>query len=389
MKKRSKKSNKKKNNYIIILIIIVVLICLGIAYYLYDKKMKEIEANRLKVTLKENQEVEINSDIKYDYFLDSVINGELLNGEDIVDTSKLGNINIELVFNNKDNTKEKYSLVAKVVDTKSPVIEGKKEISIYVGNNVNLLDGVSVTDNSKEDIKAEVVGEYDNKKTGKYNLKYVATDSSGNKTEFDFILNVNSDPNNRTFTTSKGYSGKVVNGVTYIDGVLIANKTYSLPSSYGSGLLPEMQNAFNKLSNAAKASGFNLYIGSGYRSYWDQKIIYNNYVSWDGQANADTYSARPGHSEHQTGLAADICDRNVSACITSTFDNTEPAKWINDNCYKYGLIVRYPKGKDNITGYIYESWHLRYVGVELATKLYNNGDWITLEEYYGIDSKYS
>ncbi len=181
----------------------------------------------------------------------------------------------------------------------------------------------------------------------------------------------------------------MVNGITYIDGILIANKTYSLPSSYAPGLQSSIQNAFNKLRNDATSLGYNFYIGSGYRSYWDQKIIYNNYVSWDGQVNADTYSARPGHSEHQSGLAVDVCDSNVEACITSAFDSTEQAKWLNDNCYKYGLIIRYPKGKSNLTGYMYESWHLRYVGEELATKLYNNGDWITVEEYYGIDSKYS
>ena len=103
----------------------------------------------------------------------------------------------------------------------------------------------------------------------------------------------------------------------------------------------------------------------------------------DGKALADTYSARPGHSEHQSGLAIDI---NMA---DSAFDSSPEAKWLNDNAYKYGFILRYPKGKDNITGYMYESWHFRYVGTELANKLYNDGNWITLEEYFGIDSKYS
>ena len=114
-----------------------------------------------------------------------------------------------------------------------------------------------------------------------------------------------------------------------------------------------------------------------------QKYLYNSYVSRDGKEEADTYSARPGHSEHQTGLAFDLNSIDIS------FADTDEGKWVVDNCYKYGFIIRYPEGKDNITGYIYEPWHLRYVGVDLATKLYNQGDWITLEEYYGIDSKYS
>ena len=384
MKKRSKKKNNKI--LIIVIVLIVVLVLGGGGYYL---RMKEIEANKLRVSFKEENKVEINSEVKYSDYVSEIVNGSLINGEDKVDTSKLGNVTLEYIFKNKDMEEEKKKFSLEIIDTQAPVIEAKKEITSYVSNNVDLLKDVKVMDNSKEEIKASVIGEYDKNKAGKYNMKYEAIDSSGNKGEYDFILNIVSDPNNRTFTTSKGFNAKVVNGITYIDGVLIANKTYSLPSSYAPGLLSEMQNAFNKMKAAAKNDGFDMYIGSGYRSYWDQKIIYNNYVSWDGQANADTYSARPGHSEHQSGLAADICESGTAPCITSAFDNTEAAKWIDNNCYKYGLIIRYPKGKTSITGYIYESWHLRYVGVELATKLYNGGDWITLEEYYGIDSKYS
>lgn len=384
MKKRSKK--KKNKILIIVIVLIVVLVLGGGGYYL---RMKEIEANKLRVSFKEENKVEINSEVKYSDYVGEIVNGSLINGEDKVDTSKLGDVTLEYIFKNKDMEEEKKTFSLEIIDTQAPVIEAKKEITSYVSNNVDLLKDVKVMDNSKEEIKASVIGEYDKNKAGKYNMKYEAIDSSGNKGEYDFILNIVSDPNNRTFTTSKGFNAKVVNGVTYIDGVLIANKTYSLPSSYAPGLLSEMQNAFNKMKAAAKNDGFDMYIGSGYRSYWDQKIIYNNYVSRDGQVNADTYSARPGHSEHQSGLAADICESGTSPCITSAFDNTEAAKWIDKNCYKYGLIIRYPKGKTGITGYIYESWHLRYVGVELATKLYNDGNWITLEEYYGIDSKYS
>lgn len=385
MKKRNKSNKTKK----IVIVIVLLLIAIGfVIYYLNDKKMKEIEANKLKVTFKEDNKVEINSSVKFDDFIYSVINGELVNGEDSVDTSKLGDSQLEFVFKNKDNLEEKLNYNILIVDTVAPTIEAKKELTSYVGKDINLLDGVKVSDNSKEEITPKVIGEYDKAKVGKYNLKYEVIDSSGNKAEYDFILNIISDPYNYTFTTSKGFSGKVVNGVTYIDGILIANKTYTLPSSYGSGLTSATQNAFNKMKSDASKEGFNLYIGSGYRSYWDQQYIYNNYVKRDGQAQADTYSARAGHSEHQSGLAFDVCETGTKACISSGFDDTAPAKWMSDNCYKYGLILRYPKGKDSLTGYMYESWHFRYVGVNLATKLYNGGDWITVEEYYGIDSKY-
>ena len=381
---------KKGKNKFIIPVIIVLVIILGIGgYFMYDKYQKDlIEKNSVHITYN-NLSVEINEEVLISSFIKEVTNGILIASDDKLDTSHLGSKEVSITIKNKEDEEEKHTFKVDIVDTTKPEIVAKKEINSYVGRDIDLLKDVQVTDNSKEEIKAKVLGDYDINKEGNYNLKYEAIDSSGNKGEFDFILNIISDPNNRVFTTSKGFSAKVVDGITYVDGVLIANKTYSLPSSYAPGLQSSIQTAFNNLKSDASSEGYNLYIGSGYRSYWDQKIIYNNYVSWDGQANADTYSARPGHSEHQTGLAIDVCDHNESACISSAFDSTAQAKWLNDNCYKYGLIIRYPKDKSNITGYMYESWHLRYVGTELATKLYNDGNWITLEEYYGIDSKYS
>ena len=382
----SKRKNHKNHKLLYIIIIVLVLGVLGYFGYLkYQEKI--INENRVKVVINDNLKIEINSEYILDNFVKEIINGTITNKDDIVDTSTLGEKDLELLIKNKNDEDEKFDFQIEVIDTTKPEIEAKKEITSYIGKDVNLLDGVTVTDNSKEEIKAKVVGEYNTDKAGEYKLKYEAMDSSGNKGEYDFVLNIVSDPNNRTFTTSKGFSGKVVNGVTYIDGVLIANKTYGLPSNYGSGLTAETKNAFSKMEAAFNSekeeSNRWLWISSGYRSYWDQKSIYNNYVSRDGQANADTYSARPGHSEHQTGLAFDL------NTIDDSFSNTYEGKWVHDNCYRFGLILRYPKGKENITGYIHESWHLRYVGNELASKLYNGGDWITLEEYYGIDSKYS
>ena len=327
--------------------------------------------------------VEINSEVMVNSFVEEVINGEIVSEDMVVDTSKLGKQ--ELVLDIKDNYDEikKYKFSILVKDTISPVISAKDSVTVYVGNDVDLLKDVKANDNSKEDISVKVVGEYDLDKVGEYKLKYEAEDSSGNVGDMEFTLNVVSDPNNRTFKTSKGYTAIVKNGVTYINGILIANKSYSLPSNYGNGLTSETLKAFNLMKADGQVLGLNLYISSGYRSYYDQKYIYNGYVNRDGQAAADRYSARAGHSEHQTGLAFDLNTINAS------FANTPEGKWVEANCYKYGLILRYPKGKEGITGYMYESWHLRYVGVELASKLYNDGEWLTLEEYFGIDSKYS
>ena len=181
--------------------------------------------------------------------------------------------------------------------------------------------------------------------------------------------------------SARGYSIKVVKGITYVNGILIANKTYALPSNYAPGGLDNtVQTAFNKMKEDAAKEGLTLWIASGYRSYDYQKNLYNRYVARDGQAKADTYSARAGHSEHQTGLCFDLNQ------VNDTFANTPESAWVNAHAHEYGFIVRYPKEKESITGYKYEPWHLRYLGVDLATSVYNSG--LCLEEYLGITSVY-
>lgn len=200
--------------------------------------------------------------------------------------------------------------------------------------------------------------------------------------------------------TTKGYDITQVNGATYVDGLLIVNKTYPVakdfipkntknpnPEKYTNACQDciniEAYNEWTKMKSDAAAVGINLWIQSGYRPYVLQEKLYNGYVSRDGKSEADRYSARAGYSEHQTGLCFDINNPSRS------FNGTTEAKWINDNAYRFGYILRYPEGKENETGYMYESWHIRYVGKELAEKLYNNGDWITLEDYLGITSEYA
>ena len=288
---------------------------------------------------------------------------------------------INIADNNSNNIKDK----------ENPVIETNDTILVNKGVNIDLLKFVKVTDNSNEEVNVEVLGEYDINEPRKYNLTYKATDKSGNISSKDFILIVNdnssyvygSDDPTDYFTTSKGFIGYKINGVTYIDGILIANKTYSLPSDYNpKGLTNEVKDAMNTMFSDAKKEGLNIYLSSGFRYYETQEALYARYSRRDGSEKADTYSARAGHSEHQSGLAFDVNQ------INSTFDNTPEAIWLENNSYKYGFILRYPKDKMSITGYKYESWHYRYVGVDLATKLYNNGNYLTVEEYFGITSEY-
>lgn len=169
-------------------------------------------------------------------------------------------------------------------------------------------------------------------------------------------------------------------GLTYIDGILVVNKTYALPADYNPGVDPDAQAAFDKMQADAAKEGLNIYISSGFRSYDYQAGLYDRYVQRSGKAEADRYSARAGHSEHQTGLAFDLNS------IDMTFADTDECEWVNKHCAEYGFIIRYPKGSESITGYMYEPWHLRYLGVENAKKVYDSG--LTLEEYLGINSKY-
>lgn len=173
---------------------------------------------------------------------------------------------------------------------------------------------------------------------------------------------------------------EVVDGITYVNGILIANKTYSLPADYAPGVNEEAKAAFEQMKQAAATEGLNIYISSAFRSYEYQTKIYNNYVARDGQQQADTYSARPGHSEHQTGLAFDLNS------IDDSFANTPESDWVAQHAHEYGFIIRYPADKESVTGFKYEPWHLRYLGVDTATKVYESG--LCLEEYLDITSIY-
>lgn len=142
--------------------------------------------------------------------------------------------------------------------------------------------------------------------------------------------------------------------------------------------------ALKEMFNKAKESGIKLYARSGYRSYKTQAALYKNYSTQHGEEAANRYSAKPGQSEHQTGLVMDITSESADLKLTEDFGKTEEGKWVSENAHQFGFIIRYPKGKEDITGYIYEPWHLRYLGVELATKVYQSE--LTFEEYLGEEN---
>lgn len=155
----------------------------------------------------------------------------------------------------------------------------------------------------------------------------------------------------------------------------------NISKTYGYGdnkkLNKEAYDAFIDLAEDAKKEGYTILIVSSYRSYKDQEDVWKDYKASFGTRKADAYAARAGSSEHETGLAIDVADYYDE---NDKFEDTDSFKWMQANAHKYGYILRYPKGKENITGYSYEAWHYRYVGIETATKVYNEG--ITYDEYY-------
>lgn len=172
------------------------------------------------------------------------------------------------------------------------------------------------------------------------------------------------------------------------DLTILVNKYHKLPDDYepsdlvnldmpGYKLRKPAAQAFKDLTNAAKKDNVIFYPFSAYRSYQTQESLYTNYKNRDGEKEADTYSARPGFSEHQLGLAVDIRSNTLTSNLTN-----EHYKWMENNSYKYGFIIRYPKGKQHITQFIEEPWHIRYLGIDLATKVHDSG--LTYDEYYDL-----
>ena len=219
----------------------------------------------------------------------------------------------------------------------------KLNYSIFFDNNTtfNALDIVTL-------VNANLDKEY-------YSNDLILTDEESNKK--DAIVN-------KYYQLEEDFEP---NNLTPIDSKYARNDSQLLQK--------EATEAFNQMCSDAKLENISLYSGSAYRSYEYQNTIYNDYIKKDGLTAAETYSARPGYSEHQLGLAVDIMNGNWSYVSK---DNIEYS-WLIANSYKYGFILRYPENKEYITGYMFEPWHYRYLGKELATKVYNSG--LTYDEY--------
>jgi zinc D-Ala-D-Ala carboxypeptidase len=167
------------------------------------------------------------------------------------------------------------------------------------------------------------------------------------------------------------------------DDLVIPNVPLRVPGNESMQLRSETASALEGMFAAAKAESLDLMLSSGYRSYGYQVGLYNGYVRSLGQSGADKTSARPGHSEHQAGLAADIEPASRNCELMTCFADTPEGIWLAANSYKYGFILRYQPDKVAITGYDYEPWHFRFVGKELAAEMHSKNI-KTLEEFFGI-----
>ena len=290
----------------------------------------------------------------------------------------------------KNNVKEPDNNDNNKAPANDKVLDEKNK---EVNNNTNdSKNNNSDTNNKKNDANNEVSKDKgDEKKEQSSNNKQEDIDTKLTKA-YPLLDKIRGEKIDKG-TTSNGFKITEINGVTYIDDVMMVNKTYSLPSDYmpvdtvesPEGKTNTCNKCINKIAYKsflnmqadAKALGLNIYIASGYRPYVSQNKIYNNYIKRDGKKAADTYSARPGFSDHQTGLAIDV-DNTISSF--ENFTNTKEYQWMLDNSYKYGFILRYPSAKESITTYQFESWHYRYVGLKLAKKIKASN--LTFDEYF-------
>lgn len=309
------------------------------------------------------------------------------NDKEIKEISRLSNNEIDIILNNDYTDK-----LIDIVTNGNYQDKNLKDYLAYANNHkkANINDVINIVNKGLTDYKYSpllgdlITQKYFIQENLERYLKY------GGKNAEKVISEVNSN-------LDYPYYENVKEADTSKDNLIIVNKYYNLTSNYepndlvtltstysfgtNNKMRKEAADAFMEMADAAKLDNIIIRNASAYRSYTYQETLYNNYVQRDGKESADTYSARAGYSEHQTGLATDINE------VSEAFENTDAFRWLNDNADKYGFILRYPKNKENLTGYKYEPWHYRYVGKDIAKTIKDEN--ITYEEYYAyyIDHK--
>ena len=374
MKRKRKKNNKK----MILILIIVIILILSLVYILmpknygYNKKAIEV--------FKENDLYEQIKDKKiYSKTLEEAINQNSFNKEYFLEYLDIKYIddkdfisNINKLLNLGYSSKDINAIYNKIPDSVNIIIDSKYNKDIinimnlsyfkidnlkrYLDYDIMEIKSIYDISNIKKDFNYEDVVTYVNANLDK---EYYSSDnliSNEDASKIDVLVN-------KYHKLDENYEPS---DLTIID------------SKYASGtqkLRKEAQIKFEEMASDMAKENLKIYAGSTYRSYTYQKGLYDRYVKKDGFAAAETYSARSGYSEHQLGLAVDI----VNAKWDYLSENDKEYDYLVKNSYKYGFILRYPRGSEYITGYMFEDWHFRYLGIELATKVFNSG--LTYDEY--------
>ena len=275
------------------------------------------------------------------------------------------------------------------------LVFGITEISICIANVINPPKRVKEKQvvakkiNTNKDTKLKKLDNID-KEIDYFNMNYLDRyvlykDDNTEMPNKQIIKNVNmnldQEPYKYTLKAKNLNTQKIlVNKYYYLEKDYIPENLETISNRYALSnmkMVKEAKVAFEEMASNAKKENLNIIAMSCYRSYEYQINLYNKYVKVDGREKADTYSGRPGHSEHQTGLAVDVYNGKENY---TNFEKTKEFEWMKKHAYEYGFILRFPKDKETETGYVYESWHYRYVGKEIATYIKEHN--ISFEEYY-------
>ena len=376
-KKRKRKLNRKKILLVGLFIIVTIL-----TIYLIIPKRYGYQKEVIETFKEDNLYEKIKETKKYSKTLETAI--------------------LENKFN-KDYFGEYLNII--YVENKDFIDEVNNLLSLgYKNDEINLF-----YEKLPDNINVITSNEYDKNISNYLTLSYFNIDNldryikyENNDNKFTSVYDTNTIKDNYNYEDTVTFVNAYLDKDYYTNDIalskeeekkidVIVNKYYKLSKDYEPDDLTKINSKFASGSNqrlrkeaaikfeemAAEAlkNGYKIYAGSTYRSYDYQLGLYNRYVAKDGFDEAETYSARAGYSEHQLGLAVDI----INGKWEYLSENDEEYEWLIDNSYKYGFILRYPRGKEYITGYVFEDWHFRYLGIDLATKVYNSK--LTYDEY--------
>lgn len=378
MTKRKRRKLKKKRIFILILILIIIATGIYLLIpktYGYQKEVIEVfKENNVYDKLKERKEY---SKVLEYSVLENVFN------EEYFDTY------FEISYIEEVSSVQDINTLLNLGYTSSEINTFYKKIP----NSINVI----VENSYNKDITNYITLDYFNEE---YLDRYIKYDNDENK--LDSVYNTDVINDNHTYEDTVTFVNAYLDKDYYTNDInltneeannidVIVNKYYKLNSDYepsdltkinsrfsagnNQRLRAEAATKFEEMATNALNEGLKIYAGSTYRSYDYQLGLYNKYVTQDGFAEAETYSARAGYSEHQLGLAVDILNGRWSYLSESDPEYT----WLINNSYKYGYILRYPRNKEYVTGYVFEDWHFRYLGIELATKVYESN--LTYDEY--------